>query len=467
MTVGRLAVLGAGGDLTGRYLLPALGRLEAAGRLPAGLGILGVGLSEWDRHGFRRYAQEHLGRFAADLPAEAVGALCARLDYRHGDVADPGVLEQAASGADGPVVWYLALPPAVFGPVARALGSVAMPEGSRIVVEKPFGTDLASAQQLNRALAEVFGEERIFRVDHFLGMPTVQNLLGIRFGNRVFEPLWCADHVEAVDVVWDETVALEGRAGYYDRTGALRDMVQNHLLQLLALVAMERPRSLGEADLRDAKEAVLQRVRRLSRDEVDRCTVRARYGPGEVGGRRLPAYADSEGVRAERGTETFAQVTLFVDGDRWSGVPFRLRTGKALGADRREIVVHFREVDPSLFSPGEQVPPNRLRMTMDPDRLVLDIALNGSGDPFRLEPARLSAECPPEDLPTYARLLLGVFDGDPRLSIRRDEVEESWRIVEPIVAAWADGAAPLGEYPAGSGGPEAAPGTAGPAVQLA
>ncbi len=230
-------------------------------------------------------------------------------------------------------------------------------------------------------------------------------------------------------------------------------MVQNHLLQLLCLVAMEQPAGLGQRELRDAKVELLRQVGRLSTEEVAVQTIRARYGPGRVGQRLLPAYVDEPGVEPDRGTETYCEVSLFVDNERWSGVPFRLRTGKALDADRRYITVQLRPVPHLGFGQEGDPPLNRLTFRIGPDGLSLDVALNGAGDPFCLEPARLELQLAPQELSAYARLLLDVFEGDPSFSIRGDEAEESWRIVEPILAAWDSGAAPLLTYPAGSNGP--------------
>lgn len=447
----RFTILGAGGDLTGRYLLPALAQLEQAG-LCSDLDVVAVARHDTDTEAFRAKARNHLDQHASNVAPEARAQVLERLTYVKADVTDPDALRPAFEPADGDVVAHLALPPGVFGPAIEAVGSLGV-EGMRVVVEKPFGTSLSSAEELNALLHERFPEENVFRMDHFLGKQTVQNVLGVRFANRVFEPLWCEAHVEAVDIMWDETVALEGRAGYYDRAGALRDMVQNHLLQLLALVGMERPQGPGAEHLRDAKAELLRRVGRLDRSDVASRTVRARYTSGVVGTREVPDYTSEPGVDPERGTETFTEVTLSVDNERWEGVPFRLRTGKALAAARREIHIHFKDVDPLLFAPQDDILPNRLILSMDPDRMALDIALNGAGDPFHLEPARLDLDLAPQDLSAYARLLLDAFEGDPALSIRGDEAEESWRIVEPILAAWDAGEAALETYPAGSEGP--------------
>jgi glucose-6-phosphate 1-dehydrogenase len=449
----RLLLLGATGDLTNRYLLPALAELVASGNVPDDLEVLGVARDELDTESFKARAREQLEEHGSNVPVEARDELVARLRYQRGDVTDSRTIDEAVEALDGPLIAYLALPPFLFEEVIDALARSGLDDRSRLVVEKPFGTDLTSARRLNERLHACFPEEAVFRVDHFLGMQTVRNLLGLRFGNRVFEPLWCAEHIEAIDITWDETVALEGRAGYYDTTGALRDMIQNHLLQLLALTAMECPSALDEQGLRDAKVEALRSVRRPDHDEVGASTTRARYTAGEVGDRSLPAYADEDGVDGERRTETFAFLELFVDNDRWRGVPFRLRTGKALDADRRLIRIRFREAPPLPFSHDETPPANDLSMTMDPDRISFRLNLNASGDPFGLEPASLDLELAAPDLSAYARVLLDAFDGSPALSIRDDEAEESWRIIEPILDAWTRGATPLVEYRAGSSGP--------------
>jgi glucose-6-phosphate 1-dehydrogenase len=333
------------------------------------------------------------------------------------------------------------------------LAASGLPKGSKLVVEKPFGTDLASAADLNRLLHESLPERDVFRLDHFLGKQTGQNILGLRFANRVFEPAWHAQHGERVEIVWDETLTAAGRASFYDGTGALRDMVQNHLLQLLALIAMEPLHSLDERTLRDRKVGVFRAVRRLSNEEIDRRTVRGRYGQGILGEREVAAYVDEAGVDPGRNTETFAQVALSIDNWRWAGVPFVLRTGKALGRNRRELLVHFKPVPHVAFGPEIQPPPNVLTLELAPDRITLSVNVNRPCDLFELEQVALGRSFGPEGLPAYARLLLDVLNGDPTLSIRDDEAEESWRIVEPILARWAEGGVPLVEYAAGSQGP--------------
>ncbi|MFP5319825.1 MAG: glucose-6-phosphate dehydrogenase [Acidimicrobiia bacterium] len=457
MTARRLVILGATGDLAGRYLLAALCELSGYGLLPADLAIVGVGREEWDTSRFRRHAAERLRRHARHLPPAVHEEVVGRLAYVPGDVTDAATLTTAFGRDLTRAVAYLALPPSVFGAAIDGLSSIGLSGESRIVVEKPFGTDLASAQALNRLLHRHFPEEAVFRIDHFLGKQTVQNILGVRFANRLFEPAWNRDHIAAVDIVWDETVALEDRAGYYDHTGALRDMIQNHLLQLLCLAAMEKPAALDHTELRDRKVELLRAVRSPSEREVTTRTVRARYGAGRVAGRALPDYGEEPGVDPARRTETLAEVTLFVDSDRWRGVPFRLRTGKALGADCREIAVWFRPAADPVFGQVGEPPPNRLVFQMTPDRMALDLALNGAGDPFCIEGASLELALAPQALSAYARLLVEVMEGDPALSIRGDEAEECWRIVEPILEQWRREVPPLLTYPAGSQGPASTP----------
>lgn len=338
--------------------------------------------------------------------------------------------------------------------MVTALHDAGLPEGSRIVLEKPFGEDLAGAQELNRLLADLVPEQAVFRVDHFLAMTTVQNVLGSRLANRVLEPIWNSTHIAEVEIVWDETLTLEGRAGYYDHVGALKDMLQNHLLQLLCLVAMEPPVTLGERDLRDRKVDVLRSVRPLTEQDVVHRTRRARYLPGTIGERDIPAYVDEKGVSPQRRTETFAEVELELDSWRWAGTTFRLRSGKALGADRKEVAVRFRAVPHLPFGHSGEALPNVLRFGLEPEGLTLDLTGIGA-HADELTPLSLTADMEPPGLPAYGRLLLDVLEGDPALSIRSDEAEEAWRVLEPVLSAWERDLVPLEEYPAGAEGPPA------------
>lgn len=463
-TIDRLVLFGATGDLVGRFLLPALARLLAVGELPAGFEVVGAARRDLDDDGFRRLATEHLDRHAPDVPTDARRALVRALRYRPVDLADRASVAAVIGDDRRPVAAYLALPPATFPTAVTSLGAAGLPAGSRIVLEKPFGEDLQSAVALNELVAEVAGvagEDAVFRVDHVLGMATVHNLLGARLANRVLEPLWNSTHIERVDILWDETLALEGRAGYYDRTGALEDVVQNHLLQVLCLFAMEPPASVSARELRDRKVDVLRSVRMLAPDDVVQRTTRARYTAGtlapppEGAGTDVPAYRDEDGVDPARGTETFAEIVLELDSPRWTGTRFLLRTGKAMGRRRKGVIARFRPVPSLPFRPHTvDPPPNELRIGLDaPESFTLHLTGTTPGPPPDLAPLVLTAELPANELPAYSHVLLHVLDGDNTLSIRGDEAELAWRVVTPIIETWADGRVPLQDYPAGSTGP--------------
>ncbi len=470
--IGRLVIFGATGDLTARYLLPALAALRAADELPGGFRLVAAGREDWTTADYRDWATVQLDQHAGNVRAGARQAVVAASGYVTADVTDPASVAAAIAGDrmaaakaadDEPLAAYLALPPSVFAPAVTALHEAGLPAGSRIVLEKPFGTDLDSAIALNHLLDETVPEQGVFRVDHFLAMTTVQNLLGTRLANRMLEPLWNSSHIDEIEIVWDESLALEGRAGYYDGVGALKDMLQNHLLQLLCLIAMEPPISLGERDLRDRKVDVLRSVRPLAGEEILRRTRRARYTAGH-NGHQVPAYVDEDGVDPAHRTETFAEIELELDNWRWPDTLFRLRTGKALGHDRKEVTVHFRHVPhlPTGFIGGSRSRPkgqdngepasNVLRFGLDPEELTME--LTGIGARARtLAPLTLSARMEPPALPAYGGLLRQVLSGDAALSIRGDEAEESWRVVAPVLEAWSKDLVPLEEYPAGSQGP--------------
>ncbi|MBO0870359.1 MAG: glucose-6-phosphate dehydrogenase, partial [Micromonosporaceae bacterium] len=443
--IDRLAILGATGDLSARYLLPALACLRAGGMLGDRFELVAVGRDDWSDNGFRDWAAARLDRHATDVSDRAKAEVVAATSYRRADVTDPASMATVVGG--GPVAAYLALPPSVFPAAVTALHQAGTAAGSVIVLEKPFGEDLASAVELNQLLADRYPERSIFRVDHFLAMATVQNILGIRLANRFLEPIWNSAHISTVDIVWDESLALEGRAGYYDGVGALKDMLQNHLLQVLCLVAMEPPVSLGDRDLRDRKVDVLRCIRPLTPEDAADRTRRARYTSGRIGDRVVPAYLDEEGVDPQHRTETFAEMRLELDNWRWPGTAFRLRTGKALRHNRREVAVHFRPV-PHLPFGGAQAQPNVLRFGLEPESVALHLTGTGGHD-GTLAPLVLAAQPEQGNLPPYARLLLDVLGGNPALSIRADEAELSWRVVTPVLDAWAKDLVPLQEYPAG------------------
>jgi glucose-6-phosphate 1-dehydrogenase len=453
--IDRLVIFGGTGDLAGRYLLPGLAALLARGHLSEGFEVVCADRDEWDDARFRSWAADWLESRAVD--ADSAAAVVRSSRYHRLDLADPANV--AACFPDGdPVAIYLALPPAVFPMAVSALHGAGLPAESQVVFEKPFGEDLDSALALNRLIGELVDERHVFRVDHFLAMTTVQNVLGTRLANRVLEPIWNSAHIDEIEIIWEESLALEGRAGYYDHVGALKDMLQNHLLQLLCLVAMEPPISLGERDLRDRKVDVLRSVRRIGDADVASRTRRARYRAGRVGDRDIPAYVEEEGVRPEHDTETFAEVVLELDSWRWSGTRFRMRTGKAMREDRKELVVHFRPVPHHPFVEGQSRAPNRLRFGLSPEGLALELTGIGPGVAISLVPLTLSAQMEPPELPAYGRILLDVLRGNSALSIRGDEAEESWRVLTPVLDGWSRDVAQLEEYDAGSDGPRRAQG---------
>jgi glucose-6-phosphate 1-dehydrogenase len=321
-------------------------------------------------------------------------------------------------------------------------------------MEKPFGTDAASAAALNDLLAQLVPEDHVHRVDHFAAMSTVLNILGVRFGNRMIEPLMSSEHVERVEIVFDESLGLEGRAGYYDGAGALVDMIQSHLLQVMSIVAMEAPPTLGAVDVRDAKAQVL-RAAHVWEDDPVASSRRARYRAGEIDGRRLPAYAEEAGVDPARGTETLAEIVVAVDTWRWAGVPFRLRSGKALGSPRTEVAITFKAPQriPDGLTGHDR--PDRLRIgiALDAAHVTLELNISGPGDPFAIDPVTLESDFGPGELPPYGEVLKGILSGEPVLSVRGDMAVECWRVIAPVQQAWREDKVPLEEYPAGSPGP--------------
>ncbi|MEV4515988.1 glucose-6-phosphate dehydrogenase [Dactylosporangium sp. NPDC049525] len=439
-----LLILGAGGDLTTRLLLPGLAGLLAHGG-GAGLTLVGCGTDDWTDSQWR----EHVTAAFADGAATDV---VHSSRYRKADVTDPADLTRLLRDCDGTPVLYFALPPAVTVRACQALTGIDVPEGTRLVLEKPFGTDAAAAADLNGLLTRIVPERQIFRVDHFLGMSTVLNILGLRFANRIVEPLLSNAHVQQVEIVFDEDLGLEGRSGYYDHAGALVDMVQSHLLQVLALLTMEPPAALTADDLRDQKALVL-RATRVWQDDPVRFTRRAQYTAGTVGSRQLPGYRDEPGIAAGSSTETLAEVAFTVDTWRWAGVPFVLRSGKALGRPRKEVVVTFAPPPkvPAGFTGHDR--PDRLRIGLHPDRLQLDLNLNGPGDPARLDPVTLQADFGAGALLPYGEVLDGVLTGDPTLSVRGDTAVQCWHIIQPVLDTWRADRVPLHTYTAGSNGP--------------
>ncbi|PRY10471.1 glucose-6-phosphate dehydrogenase [Kineococcus rhizosphaerae] len=459
--VATLLVLGASGDLASRLLLPGLARLLVSGRSEdathghgSSLQLVGAGAEDWDDAHWREVVTEAFSDHGAD-PAEDDGAARAVRDgsrYAKVDVTDPDALLDLLHSCTAPVAAYFALPPAITAKACEGLVGRDLPESTRLVMEKPFGSDEASAHHLNEVVARLVPEQHVHRVDHFLGTSTVLGTLGVRFANRLFEPTWNAAHVERVDVFYDEDLALEGRARYYDHAGALVDMIQSHLLQVLSVLTMDAPSSLDEREFRDRK-AQLLRATRLAGPPAE-ASRRARYTAGRIGDRDLPDYTFEDGVDPARQTETLAEVVLHVDTWRWAGVPFRLRSGKALGRARKEAVITYKPVPHLMTGLKGNPAPTRLRLGFKPDTVNLDLTVNAEGDPFDLEEATLTAQLADSRLPAYGEVLAGVLDGDPLLSVRGDTAEDCWRILAPVIAAWKADEVPLETYAAGSDGPE-------------
>ena len=472
-----LVLFGATGDLTRRKLIPAIYSLTADELLPCGLPIISIGRRAESREQLLAELREAADERARRRPVRANvwDTMAEGIQYVRGELDDPATyraVAEALAAADEQAcrplhrLFYLAVPPHYFMPVIDNLdasGLARRPEagndGPRIVIEKPFGSDLAEAQELNRRLAALFPEDSIFRMDHYLGKETVQNLLVLRFANAIFEPLWNQKYIANVQITMAETVGLEGRGQYFDRSGMLRDVVQNHLLELLALVAMEPPAAMDADAVRDEKCKLLRSIRRISAEETARWSVRAQYTEGEVNGERVVGYREEPGVEDGSQTESYAALRLHIDNWRWAGTPFFLRAGKRLHARATEIVVRFKQA-PHLVFDGQRrnISPNSLILRIQPDEGVfLCFSAKEPGPGLNIRPVPLEFHFadtfkiePPE---AYERLVLDAILGDGTLFARADSIEQSWGLITPIVEAWEEYAAPPATYPAGSWGP--------------
>jgi glucose-6-phosphate 1-dehydrogenase len=463
-----LVVFGGTGDLARRKLLPALYYRDRDGQLPPDARIIGVARREFSHKAYVARTEAALRQHVAPehLDEPCLRRFLARLHYIALDVANASDWGELAARCDDPErirVFYLATSPDLFGPVCMALGANGLvTPRTRVVLEKPIGHDLASARAINDEVGAVFQENQIFRIDHYLGKETVQNLMALRFANSLFEPLWNSAHVDHVQITVAESLGIEERAEYYERAGALRDMVQNHMLQLLCLVAMEPPTRVEADAVRDEKLKVLRALRPLTGNEVATRTVRGQYRAGAVDGGLAPGYHDE--IRAAASTtETFVALKAEVDSWRWATVPFYLRTGKRMPVRASEIVIQFRAIPHSIFEPDAgRIVPNRLVVRLQPDEgMKLSVMAKDPGPGgmrLREAPLNLSfAETFRVRYPdAYERLLMDVVRGNPTLFMRRDEVETAWAWIEPILAAWRErGEAPK-LYAAGTWGPSAA-----------
>nr|WP_307842352.1 glucose-6-phosphate dehydrogenase [Salinibacterium sp. NG253] len=442
-----LIILGAGGDLTSRLLLPGLASYLASDEAEE-LTVIGVDRQEMDDAAWQKRVSASFAAHASPTSDAVAGAA----HYVQADVTNAQQVRQVIESATGRVALYFALPPAIAQQVVSVLATFDLPAGIVLALEKPFGSDEASARDLNRVLQAIVPEEQVFRVDHFLGKSTVLNLIGLRFANRIFEPLLGAPNVAKVELIFDEALALEGRAGYYDRAGAVVDMIQSHLLLVLALTAMEPPASVSSEDLRGSMAQVLRATRVQTLDGT--CARRARYTAGTIGDRELPAYVDEDGVNPDFGTETLAEVTFEIDNWRWAGVPFVLRSGKALVKARQDIVITFAPVPHLPYGLTGSEDPAKLTISIKPATLELDLIVNGAGDPFSLDRTQLTTTLGDPAMSAYGEVIASLVDGDPVLSVRGDIAEQCWRIVAPVLDAFRTNQVPLEEYPAGSPGPE-------------
>lgn len=464
-------LFGATGDLARRMLWPSLFHLHCDGLLPAGLRLIGTSRSELANAEFRQTLETNIRQYS-NLPAIDAGLLekfLAAVAYVAVDVGDPAAFAKLASLIDhspnSELLCYVSTSPSLYKTVARNLQSVGLARSStRLMLEKPIGHDLASSRDILDAVGAIFSEDQVFRVDHYLGKETVQNLLALRFGNSLFEPIWNAQCIDHVQITIAETVGVEGRWSYYDDAGALRDMVQNHILQTLALVAMEPPASLEAAAVRNEKVKVMQSLRPLTAATVQQHTVAGQYVAGVAGEMRVPSYLQEEGAVAGSRSETYVAIQAYIDNWRWKGVPFFLRTGKRLETRYSEIVVQFREVPHNIFEGAQgMLQPNRLVIRLQPEETItLELMSKRPGlNQVQLQPVALNLSLTEAFQKerrriAYERLLLDALHGNGTLFVRRDELEAAWAWIDGIHAAWKQVGMVPKTYPAGTPGPVAA-----------
>jgi glucose-6-phosphate 1-dehydrogenase len=469
-----IVIFGANGDLTRRKLIPALYRLAVGRQLSPSTAILGSSRTSYSDDEFRRKMREAASKYVPSLDGQFWDSFAPRLHYESGDIKDPAGYERLARrleaiqekhGGDGSVLFYVAVQPSQYAAVAEGIAHAGLNRGPgwrRLVIEKPFGRDLASARELNAALQRAFSESDIYRIDHYLGKETVRNILALRFANGIFEPLWNRRYVDHVQITAAESLGLEGRGSYYAEAGALRDMIQNHLLQVMATVAMEPPATYEAGPVRDERAKLLKSIRIMKPEEVEQCAVAGQYGPAQIGGQMVPGFRQEDGVSPDARTETFAALQLSIENWRWAGVPFYVRTGKRLPRRVTDVAIQFKAA-PHLAFPGGDVrgAPNLLVLRIQPNEgVTLRFLSKQPGAGMKLRPVAMDfnyGESFGEELrEAYETLLLDAMRGDPMLYIRQDAVEASWAVVDPVLQAWANARFDFPNYSAGEWGPRAA-----------
>ncbi|MFG1509474.1 glucose-6-phosphate dehydrogenase [Saccharospirillum sp. HFRX-2] len=467
-----VVIFGGNGDLAIRKLLPALYNLDRTGYLGDNTRVIGASRTDLGHDGYLDLVKQGLDQFVdrAQWDEAVWERFSKRLTYVAVNAREPETFKNLAAELDQDfscqdTVYYLSTAPDFFGEISRNLNEAGLVNSSsRVVLEKPIGKSLASSKVINDGVSEIFAENNIYRIDHYLGKETVQNLLAVRFANALFEPVWTNAHIDNVQITVAETVGVEGRWGYYDDSGALRDMIQNHLLQLLCLVAMGVPVSLDADAVRAEKLKVLKSLQTMSLDKVRRNTVRAQYAAGNVGGKAVPGYKEEEGGKPNSQTETFVAIRADIHNWRWRGVPFYLRTGKRLPARYSEIVIQFKDVPHSIFPEGSNLASNKLVIRLQPEESIQLNMMNklpGLGEGMQVTPVTLNLTMPdhiadsrvPE---AYERLILDVIRGNSTLFVHRDEVEAAWVWADAILDGWKQSTVAPHSYPAGSWGPQAA-----------
>ncbi len=471
-------IFGGTGDLNKRKLAPALYNLYVDAYLPEKFSIIGTGRTHFEEEEYREMLKENISQFSRNgkVDDKFWPKFSKHLNYAEVDIDTPKTFEnlahtindlKSAYGNDTQIIYYLAVAPSFFGKIAECLHKHNLTgdeQSCRIVIEKPFGNDLESAKELNLLLSKIFTEKQIYRTDHYLGKETVQNMMAFRFANSLFEPLWNRNHIEHVQISVTEQIGVEGRGGYYDDAGALKDMIQNHLLQLLCLVGMEAPIKFSADEIRDRKVEVLRAMRPFKPEEISTHAVRGQYCKGWVGGKEVVGYRDEKGVDPNSNTETFAAIKFFIDNWRWQGIPFYLRTGKRLNQTSSIITIQFKDVPHHIFSnkATENWQKNRLIISIQPEMSIrLQVQAKRPGLKMALNPVDMVFDyLGTYDVDTpeaYETLLLDATYGDQTLFMRGDQVEAAWELVMPIINAWENNkAVGFPNYPADSWGPEEA-----------